>query len=346
MGGRFVLEVPASVTTRFLVATQARTLPGPGRLPDAIGDGALAREAAAMLASAGLVVEPVTRPSADLKARFHRLAAPHGRLGTVVGARRHIAVTAEGPPAGQPRSAQAARLAARALAAAVGGTVADLDSRQILPGAPPDAEPERCVLGRAWVSVFVTLDPGDGARARVDTAGLHRFGLPEVAARHVPYASVLAAANLVRGLTWQLVAEQTAWLGRGHRDRTRATRRDRAVSAADVLRFWGTGPQGPAPGDAESVTVRLGWTGTDCPDCAAAIEAVPPVRVPAAPRASDSPGPVPCASAPHAGPAEDTWWRAAAEAMPKIARAAPDPPGRSPPPPGPVKPREGAGPVT
>lgn len=166
MGGRFVLEVPETVTTRFLVATQARTLPGPGRLPAALGDGALAREAAAMLASAGLAVELVTRPSADLTARFHRLAAPHGRLGAVVGARRHIAVTAEGPPAGQPRSAQAARFAARA---------------------------------------------------------------------------------------------------------------------------------------------------------------------PTAARASDSSGPVPCASPPHAGPAEDTWWRAAAEAMPKIARAAPDPPGRRPP---------------
>ncbi|MFF0524877.1 hypothetical protein ACFYTC_39820 [Actinomadura nitritigenes] len=327
MGGRFVLEVPVSVTTRFLVATQARTLPGAGRLPDSLGGGALAREAAAMLASAVLAVEPVTRPSADLKARFHRLAAPHGRLGAVVAARRHIAVTAEGPPAGQPRSAQAARLAARALAAAVGGTVADLDSRQILPGTPPDAEPdaepERFALGRGWVSVFVTLDPGDGARARIDTAGLHRFGLPEVAARHVPYASVLAAAHLVRGLARQLVAEQTAWLGRGHRDRTRATRRERAVSAADVLRFWGAGPPGRAPGAAESVAVRLGWTGTDCPDCAAAIEAVPPVRVPSGPPVSGASGPVPCASPPHAGPAEDAWWRAAAEAMPKIARAAP-----------------------
>ncbi|MDL4817110.1 hypothetical protein [Actinomadura opuntiae] len=315
MGGRFELEVPETVTTRFLVATQSRTLPGPGRLPDAIGDGALAREAAAMLESARLVVEPVTRPSGELKTRFHRLAAPPGRLGTVVGARRHIAVTAAGPPAGQPRSAQAARLAARALATAVDGTVADLDSRQILPGSASPAEPEGFALGRAWVSVFVTLDPDDGARARVDTAGLHRFGLPEVAARHVPYASMLTAANLVRGLTWQLVAEQAAWLGCGHRDRTRATRCERAVSAADVLRFWGAGPPGRAPGDSGSATVRLGWTGTDCPDCPAAIELIPPARLPPAPRASPPP----------AAPAEDRWWRKVAEAMPQISRPTPPP---------------------
>ncbi|HEU5028414.1 MAG TPA: hypothetical protein VFV01_26110 [Spirillospora sp.] len=326
MGGRFELEVPESVTTRFLVATQERTLPGSGRLPDAIGDGALAREAGAMLASARLVVEPVTRPSGDLKTRFHRLAAPPGRLGTVVGARRHIAVTAAGPPAGQPRTAQAARLAAHALAAAVGGTVADLDSRRILPGSPPPAEPERFALGHAWVSVFVTLDPDGGARARIDTAGLHRFGLPEVAARRVAFGDVLTAANLVRGLTWQLVAEQSAWLGRGHRGRTRTTRRERAVSAADVLRFWGVGPPSRAPGDRGAATVRLGWTGTDCPDCPAAIELIPPVRVPPGPRASGSSGPVPRASPPCAGPAEEPWWRAAAEAMPKIARPAPDPP--------------------
>ncbi|MBO2464059.1 hypothetical protein [Actinomadura violacea] len=322
MGGRFVLEVPASVTTRFLVATQARTLPAPDRLPDAAGDGALAREAAAMLKAASLVVEPVTRPSGDLKARFHRLATPPGRLGAVVGARRHVAVTAAGPPAGQPRTAQAARLAARALAAAVGGTVADLDSRRILPGSPPSAEPEEFALGRAWVSVFVTLDPADAARVRIDTAGLHRFGLPEVAARHVPYASMLTAANLVRGLAWQLVAEQTAWLGRGRRDRTRTTRHERAVSAADVLRFWGAGPAGGASGG--SVVVRLGWTGTDCPDCAAAIEVVPPVRLSRAFGASDA---VPSGSPPPCGPAEDPWWRDAADAMPKMARAAPDPPG-------------------
>ncbi|MFB4296599.1 hypothetical protein [Actinomadura sp. NTSP31] len=319
MGGRFELEVPESVTTRFLVATQSRTLPGPGFLPDAIGDGGLAREAAAMLESAGLVVEPVTRPSGELKTRFHRLAAPPGRLATVVGARRHIAVTAAGPPAGQPRSAQAARLAARTLAAAVDGTVADLDSRRILPGSPPPAEPERFALGREWVSVFVTVDAGDGARARVDTSGLHRFGLPEVAARHVPYASMLAAANLVRGLTWQLVAEQAAWLGRGHRDRTRSTRHERAVSGADVLRFWGVGPPDRPPGACGSAAVRLGWTGTDCPDCPAAIELVPPVRLPA----PSPPGPASRASPPPAGPAEDQWWREVAAAMPQMAR--PDP---------------------
>ncbi|MWA05311.1 hypothetical protein F8568_034110 [Actinomadura sp. LD22] len=314
MGGRFMLEVPATVTTRFLVATQARTLPGPGRLPDAIGDGALAREAAAMLASARLVVEPVARPSGELKARFHRLAAPPGRLGTVVGARRHIAVTAAGPPAGQPRSAQAARLAARAVAAAVRGTVADLDSRRILPGSTPPAEPEAFALGHVWVSVFVALDPGAGARVRIDTAGLHRFGLPEVAARHVAFGDVLTAAHLVRGLAWQLVAEHTAWLRRGHRDRARGTRGERAVSAADVLRFWGTGPPGRACGDRGAATVRLGWTGTDCPDCRAAIELIPATRPPAyAP---------PGAPTPPGDPAEDRWWRAAAEAMPQITRPA------------------------
>jgi hypothetical protein len=110
---------------------------------------------------------------------------------------------------------------------------------------------------------------------------------------------MLTAANLVRGLAWQLFAEQAAWLGRGGAGGTRETPAERDVGENDVMRFWGAARK---PGKAaDTARVRLAWTGTACPDCAQAIEARP------------------------AGADRETWWNECAAAMPKLIRAAPDP---------------------
>lgn len=298
MGERFVLAVPGVVTARFLVATDARAVPGVDHLREAVGDRGLGRVAAGLLGAGRLTAEPVTEVTSELRERLHRLGGPPGRLRAVFGAARHITVTAATAPGVRPRGAQAARLTARVLAAAVRGTVADLDSGRILP--PEDgrpAEPERFVLGRDWAPVYITLEPDDATRARAETAGLHRFGLPEVAVRRVPYGSMLTAANLVRGLAWQLFAEQAAWLGRGAVAGPRETPAERPVTEGDVMNFWGDrGSAAPAG----AARVRLGRTGTGCPGCPAAIEAHP---------ASED---------------RDAWWSgSAARAMPKLVRPAP-----------------------
>jgi hypothetical protein len=298
MEERFVLTVPGVVTARFLVATDARAVPGAGYLRDAVGHRGPGRVAAGLLGSGRLTVEPVTEVTGELKERLHRLGGPPERLRDVFGAARHITVTAATAPDGRPRGAQAARLTARVLAAAVRGTVADLDSGRILPPEDgPPAEPGRFVLGRDWAPVYITLEPDDATRARAETAGLHRFGLPEVAVRRVPYGSMLTAANLARGLAWQLFAEQAAWLGRGGGGGPREIHAERFVSGADVMNFWGA----PKPANtAEAARVRLGWTDSGCPDCPAAIEAHP---------ASED---------------DDTWWSgSAARAMPKLIRPTP-----------------------
>ncbi|TDC12055.1 hypothetical protein E1284_25350, partial [Actinomadura bangladeshensis] len=295
MGERFVLAVPGVVTARFLVATDARAVPGMDYLRDAVGDRGLGRVATGLLGSGRLTAEPVTEVTPGLKERMHRLGGQPERLRDVLGAARHIAVTAATAPGGRPLGAQAARLTARVLAAAVRGTVADLDAGRILPPEDgPPAEPERFVLGRDWAPVYITLEPDDATRARAETAGLHRFGLPEVAVRRVPYASMLTAANLARALAWQLFAEQAAWLKRGGTEGPRETPAERPVTAADVMDFWGA--RTPAA-TAAAAQIRLAWTDTGCPACPAAIEAHP-------------------ASMDHG-----TWWsESAARAMPKLIR--------------------------
>jgi len=301
MGERFVLTVPDEVAARFLVAAGAHAVPGPDYLRDAVGDRGLGRVAAGLLASSRLAVEPVTAVSGPLRERLHRLGGSPERLRDVFGAARHITVTSVTAPAARPRAAQATRLVARTLAAALGGTAADLDTGRVLPPEDgPPAEPERFVLGRDWAPVYIDLEPGDTTRARAETAGLHRFGLPEVTVRRVPYASMLTAANLVRGLAWQLFADRSAWLARGG-GAAHEIPAERPVSAGDVLRFWGAAePARSRP--ARTARVTLGWTGTACPGCPAAIEATP----------AEADG--------------ETWWaESAARAMPRLIRPTPAP---------------------
>ncbi|WP_242910114.1 hypothetical protein [Actinomadura terrae] len=290
MGERLILHLPETVTTRFLVATDARTVPGPDYLADAVG-GDLGRVAAELIGTPALTIEPT--PPGTYRERLRAL----GGTPDLVGAARHLAVTSVAAPAAQPRHAQATRLLARTLAAATGGTVADLDSSRVLPGDEgPPTEPERFVPGDDWVSVFIASDDG-GPSLRVETAGLHRFGLPEAAAERVPYASMLTAANLVRGLAWQLLAEHTEWAAAAGPDPVRHTAADRLVDADDVMRFWGT--RSSADG---ALPVTLDWTASMCPGCEKALKALPPGADPTA------------------------WWAGpAAEAMPKLVRADPDP---------------------
>ncbi|WP_147341570.1 hypothetical protein [Actinomadura logoneensis] len=174
-----------------------------------------------------------------------------------------------------PLGLQAVRLFARAVAAATDGIATDLDSGQV-PAAEPEPEPSTFVLAHGWVGVFVSPD-GDGL-VRADTRGLHRFGLPEVSARHAPLGLVHAAANLVRGLAYRLATAHHPALRASddHFPTTSPSATLTRCTPADVLRFWGL-PAARGP----SVTVRLAPADTACPDCDTALKAAPPTATPA-----------------------------------------------------------------
>src|SRR5690606_10434706 len=129
--------------------------------------------------------------------RLRALGGGEGELAALRSARRHLVVTSIADPAAQPRQAQAARLVARTLAAATGGRGADLAANPP-PSDPPGPEPDRFLLCDDWLGVFLT--PGEGRTLRADTAGLHRFGLPELVAVRIPYGRMLTAVTVLRGL--------------------------------------------------------------------------------------------------------------------------------------------------
>ncbi|MFC6886014.1 MULTISPECIES: hypothetical protein [Actinomadura] len=296
MGPRLTLHVPASVTTRYLVATDDRATPDAGYLRDALPRTALARVARDLLGTPLLTVAPGLDAPTRWSERLGTLGGAADALERVAAATRHVVVTATAAPAAQPRHAQAARLAVRALAAATGGAVVDLDANQVLP--PRPAEPERFVLGQEWTGVFLSLDgQGDGSLVRAETCGMHRFGLPELAAARVPYAHMLTSANLMRALAHRMLAEHLVWLAAGPPSGPRTVPARCRATGDDVLRFWGARPEG-RPG----LSVDLVRTPAGCPGCDAALEAVPPD---------------------NAGTA---WWDDhAATALPKILWADPSP---------------------
>ncbi|MDL4776386.1 hypothetical protein [Actinomadura xylanilytica] len=149
MSARLTLHVPASVTTRFLVATGEPATPDAAYLRDVLGRTGPAHTARDLLGSPLLTVDGGHDAPTRWSDRLHALGGPADSLERVLGATRHIVVTSVAAPAAQPRHAQAARLAARTLAAATGGVAVDLAANQVLVrdrGSP--AEPERFVLGQ------------------------------------------------------------------------------------------------------------------------------------------------------------------------------------------------------
>ncbi|WP_119730289.1 hypothetical protein [Thermomonospora amylolytica] len=214
-------------------------------------------------------------------------------LAALRSARRHLVVTSIAAPAAQPRQAQAARLVARTLAAATGGQVADLAANQVL-GDPAEPEPERFLLCDGWLGVFVA--PGEGRTMRADTAGLHRFGLPELVACQIPYGRLLTAVTVLRGLATRLLTEHRTWLSGDSTATTWRLPADLSLDPGDILRYWGAHHPdlgGPIP-------LRLTVHPTDCLDCDTGLRLSPP-----------------------GGQPEPDWWeRTAAPAVPTYLQAA------------------------
>ncbi|MEU5882561.1 hypothetical protein [Spirillospora sp. NPDC047279] len=257
------LTTPASVTTRFLVATGESLTPPLGYLRDALpgtplGRTSLGRTARDLLGSPLLEVaagRPVPTPWTP---RLPGLGGAPERLRQVIEASHHIVLTAVAAPSAQPRQARAARLVARTLAAAVGGVLVDLDSNQVVSDRP---EPARFHLGDEWIGVFVAIDGARDAErcVRVSTSGMHRFGLPELVAREVAYGHMLTAANVLRALAHRVFA-----------DRPGSLPADETVDTGDLYRFWGA-----RPGREGGLRVRLAAAEADCAGCEAAVEVIP-----------------------------------------------------------------------
>jgi hypothetical protein len=248
MAGRLGLEIPTSVTTHFVVATRDSAPISVGYVRDllcAVGSGPLADTARDLLESPLLVVRGESGVISDWRDRLRGVAGSAEGAAFVRQASRHIVVASIASPAAQPRHAQAARLVARLLAAANTGVVVDLAARHVVTeiDAAGD-ERESFVMGDDWLAAFVTCDdeaarPG---RVRVVTAGLGRFGLPELTMRGIQFGSMHTAVGILRALAVRLVTEHWDWLADHPRDPVWWISRRQCVSGGDVWRYWGAQP--------------------------------------------------------------------------------------------------------
>jgi hypothetical protein len=248
MTGRLGLEIPTSVTTHFVVATHDTAPIGAGYVRDllcASGSGPLADTAGDLIESPLLVVRGESGVISDWRDRLRGVAGSAEGAAFVSQAPRHIVVASIASPAAQPRHAQAARLVARLLAAANTGVVVDLAARHVVTeiGAAGD-ERESFVLGDDWLAVFLTCDDeaAEHGRVRVVTAGLGRFGLPELTMGGVQFGSMHTAVGIVRALAVRLVSEHWDWLADHPRDPVWWISRRRCVDGGDVWRYWGAQP--------------------------------------------------------------------------------------------------------
>ncbi|MEV0399908.1 hypothetical protein [Actinoallomurus sp. NPDC050550] len=234
------LTIPESVTAPFVVAT-AHPLDDPA----AAARGRVRLPLAAELLGSSLL-RFRSRPAAESgyadllgSAAWARPEQAH----LLDKARHHIVITGHAPPVSQPEHAQAAREIARVVAEACEGVVYDAWSHQVLPHAFRfGAEhPEFC-LADDWLATFVTGEE-DGDLQLV-TAGLHRFGLPELEAVGVPGGNLFAAITLLRCLAVGLLDEHWAWLACNPGARHRRIPDETRVDGADVWRYWAAEPAG------------------------------------------------------------------------------------------------------
>ncbi|MFI0449826.1 hypothetical protein [Actinomadura sp. 6N118] len=297
------------VTSRFLVVTNERITPGIGYLKEALPKTGLARTARTLLGSPLLSIDRAQAAPTQWSSRLLHLGGAPDGLQQVIEARHHVLLTSVAAPSDQPRHAQAARLVARVLAAAMSGSLVDLDSHQVL-ASSTTTEPERFVLGNEWVGVLVSLaDDRDVEHCiRVGTAGMHCFGLPEVMASEVPYGHMLTAVNILRALAFRLLSDG-------------GLAAKFTLEAGDLLRFWGA-----RPGRAGRLPLRLAPAESDCPDCSTALAVLPPTRRGAGLKAPPSIG---CGTdrdtVPPTGWGDPVWWEEkAGKAMPKLMSAAPE----------------------
>lgn len=231
------LTLPETVAAPFVVAA-----PHPLDDPAAAARGRVRLPLAAELLGSSLLRVRVRPPAESGYADLMGVAAwvrPEERH-LLAKARQHIVITGQAPPVSQPGHAQAAREIARAVAEACDGVIYDSWSHQVLPHAFRfgSEHPEFC-LADDWLATFVGRDAGD---LRLVTAGLHRFGFPEIEAARVPEGNLPAAITLLRCLAVGLLAEHWDWLACHPGAQRRRIPDETWAEGIDVWRYWGAEP--------------------------------------------------------------------------------------------------------
>jgi hypothetical protein len=260
------LPVPSAVTTRYLVATDESTRPSVAHLRDILSADGLGRTARELLGSPLLTLDgsrAVDSPYAD---RLAGLGGGGRALRDARSSHHHVALTSIAAPAAQPCHAQAARLVARLVVALTGGVVVDLAANDVLSRCdPPARESTRFILGQEWLGTIITESAEQ--TIRIETAGLHRFGLPELLARDVDHGHLLTAGSVLRALSHRMLTAHWTWLASVPTGRTREIPPDQEIGLSDLLGFWGAGTDAPC----EQVPVYLTPSTAACPECATAL---------------------------------------------------------------------------
>ncbi|HEX6472377.1 MAG TPA: hypothetical protein VF069_25010 [Streptosporangiaceae bacterium] len=281
MTQRVPIDLPGSVTAHFVVAVpepaafSAELVRAP--LPPPSAAGGPAATARRLHAASRLVVGGGPAATSGWAGRLSAVAGPGDATASLPAATHHIVVTSTGPPATGPHEAMAARFLARSLAGRTGGVVVDVTANQALSragpaGAVPAADGGAFALGDEWLAVFVRYHEEVSAAGlvRVETAGLRRFALPELAMPHVPLGRMLTAVNIVRALAHRLLHDHWAWLAAHREEPVRWVDREHYAAARDVWRYWGARPVGGG-----GVWVRLSAGVGPAPDRVAWLEITP-----------------------------------------------------------------------
>lgn len=267
------LEVPQSVTSHLIVVTDQVVVDPLERVHELLADPAppglegvaLAREALEMIGTPRLQLHSSRRRgSSRWREQLAELAGTGEReMLKLQRSPQLLVVTSTEASAAQPRRSQLTRFVARVLAKSTNGWVVDLPSNQLLPdGCRPETEGERFVLGDDWLAVFLGPNESTVCPVRAYTAGLVRFGLPELEVQ-VPVDQMLTAVSMLRGVASRTLHDHWAWLASHPTQTTRIVPDHQELISSDLWRFWGVPPQGQQTRFTVRLILQVGRTPAD-----------------------------------------------------------------------------------
>jgi hypothetical protein len=249
-----IINIPSSTACRYIVTTDRRI-----DRPEEFILGLLTADSiAAGPQSADLLRQAID--AAELRIRSHvaddspcqaelaYIAAPMDESDRPLSAAWHIVIDSETSPTQQPQRARLIRAAARALADATDGQLADPCTAQLIRPVPGiDGERDWFCPADGWVGIdcrinndggMDTAGPAECECLCLFTRGLSRFGLPDLAVDRVPCDYDLAATNVMRGLAVRLL--RRLWADPA----THELRLDSSIDVEpeDVWAYWGARP--------------------------------------------------------------------------------------------------------
>jgi hypothetical protein len=251
---QLIIGILSSTTSRYIVTTHRRIDD-----PEEFTIDLLAANAA----SAGQQTADLVRQAigtSELRIRSHAaddspcraelasIAAPMDAREQALSASTHIVMDSETSPARQPHRARLIRHAARALADATDGQLADPCTAQLVhPDRRVDGERDWFCPADGWLGIDCHINPDGGQDTTgpaececlcLFTRGLSRFGLPDLAIDRVPCAYDLAATNAMRGLAVRMLA--LLWADPDARELR--LEKSIIIEPEDVWGYWGAWP--------------------------------------------------------------------------------------------------------